>query len=347
MARLTIDQLYALSIPEIQRIFLETMQGAVDSAMIDEMVKAIEAGDVERLYQVSGFTPATLVPIIERIEQTYRDAAVIESGGWPRRILTPSGPVSFVFNMRNQAVEQDLRSYSSEWITRISEEVRENIRTELQAGMARGDNPRTTALNIAGRVNSATRNREGGVIGLASNQVKWANSTRRYLEQLDDRYFTMGLRDKRFDATVRKAIESGKPLPADVVSKLTTAYKSNALRYRGETIARTETIQAINRGERAAHLQAFDEGTLSRSQVTKEWDDTGDRRTRPSHRVLGQTYGRGKGIDFDAPFVSPSGSQMLYPGDSSMNADASEIISCRCKARYRVQWLKGFRRSDG
>ena len=59
MAR-TIDQLILLSVPEIQQIFLAIMQSMVNEAMLEEMIKAIEANDVEALYKASGFSPAVL-----------------------------------------------------------------------------------------------------------------------------------------------------------------------------------------------------------------------------------------------------------------------------------------------
>lgn len=340
MAR-TIDQLYALSIPAIQEVFLEVMRGLVDEAMINEMVFAIEAGDVDALFRASGFTPAVLGPILDVVDGIFKEAADITVADWPKRIITPSGTVTFHFNMRNERTEQELRRWSSEWVTRITDEARENVRVALEQGMIHGDNPRRIALDIAGRVNPTTKQREGGVVGLAHNQVKWANSARDYLEQLDERYFEMTLRDKRFDSIVRKAIESGKPLNQETISKLLTAYKNNALRFRGENVSRTETIQAINRGEYAAHTQAINEGVLSKERITKEWDDVGDGRTRTTHRILGETYGKGKGIAFDQPFVTVGGSRLMYPGDSSLGAPGTEIIACRCKQRIRVRWRDG------
>lgn len=340
MARSSLNQLYALTIPEIQEVFLKAMENIVDRAMLDEMVKAIEDNDPEALFRVSGFTPAALNPIIDRIEQAYNDGADYEVSGWPKRILTPSGTVIFQFNMRNYAVEQDLRKFSSNWITNITNEVKENIRISLEEGMRNGDNPRTTALNIVGRVNLSTRKREGGVIGLSSNQLRWVSNTKNYLEELDERYFNLKLRDKRFDATVRKAIDNNENLSKKTIEKLLTSYKARALRYRGEVIARTETLHSISRGRNASYIQAIEEGTLTKRQITKEWDDVGDGRERLSHVYLGNKYGRGKGIGFDEAFITQSGARLMYPGDNSLNAPLDEIIQCRCRARYRVDWFK-------
>lgn len=341
MARQTLEQLYALTVPEIQEIFLNVMSDVVDRAILVEMVAAIEANDPEALFRASGFTPAVLAPIIDRIEQVYKEAADNEVEGWPRRIVTTAGIVQPIFDMRNPRAEQELREFSSQFITRATEEAKQNVRRALEEGLVRGDNPRQTALDIVGRVNPSTGKREGGIIGLADNQVQWSISARRYLEQGNDRYFSLALRDKRFDSTVRKAFESGKPLNKETISKLVTAYNNKALRYRAENVARTETMQALNRGERASIQQAIDEGTLVRQQVTKWWDDAGDGRVRHSHRQLALQYSKDKAIPFDEPFVTVTGDRLMQPGDTSLGADVAEVASCRCVARYKVDWRYG------
>lgn len=337
-----IDQLYALSIPEVQKVFLEVMQDIVDRAMLDEMVKAIEAGDEEALFRVSGFTPAVLAPIIDRIEQVYSDAAHTTVDEWPSRIRTPIGIVQPLFNMRSPRIEAELKDFSSTMITRITEEVRENVRTVLTEGQSRGDNPRKIALDIVGRINPSTKKREGGVIGLSANQVKWSSNARKYLEGLDETYFGLTLRDKRFDSVVKKAIETGRPLPQETISKLVTAYNKKALLYRGESIARTEAIQAINRGSDAAHQQGIDEGLFTSRQITKWWASSHDSRVRNTHTELSSRYTRKTPLKFEDHFVTVYGAKMKFPGDGSLGAPASELVMCRCKAQYHVDFLLPF-----
>ena len=336
------DKLYDLYLPEIQRAFLRAMADIVDRAMLDEMIKAIAANDVEALLRASGFTPAALGQILNTIEVAYENSGQAEVNNWPKRIRTPYGVVQPAFNMRNQVIEEDLRKYSSELITNLTNEARESVRMVLEKGMIDGENPRSTALNIVGRVNTVTRKREGGAIGLANNQVRWSFTTKRYLEQLDEKYFTMELRDKRFDGTVRKAIESGKPLNSDTIVKLVTRYNDNALKYRGESIARTETLQSLNRGQDAAIRQAIGEGNITRQQVKKWWNDTGDGRVRISHRLAGKKYTDKHAIDIDEPFVLSTGARLMFPGDQSLGAPAGEVIRCRCKQEYEIDFLLPF-----
>ena len=334
----TLNQLYALTIPEIQEVFLSVMQNVVDRAMLDQMIIAIENNDVDALFSATGFTPAVLSPILDRIEQTFKEAADITVDGWPTRIRTPTGITLFTFNMRNQRVVEQLRETSSSFITSITEEARANVRTYLEEGFVKGNNPRKTALDIVGRINPRTRKREGGIIGLSKNQISWVNNAERYLRSLDKKYLNLTLRDKRFDKIVEKAINSREPLKEQDITRLISSYKNKALKYRADTIARTETIQTINKSEYMSFVQAIDEGVVRSEDIKKEWDDVPDNKERSTHRILGAKHGKGKGIDFNDAFISLSGARLLHPGDKSLGATADEIANCRCKIKYRVDW---------
>ena len=57
---------------------------------------------------------------------------------------------------------------------------------------------------------------------------------------------------------------------------------------------------------------------------TKQWCISGLGNTRASHELMD-----GVTVDEDEPFVLPGG-MLMYPHDTSMGADASEIINCAC-----------------
>lgn len=335
----TLEKFYALKIPEVRDMFISAMQDIVDNATIEEMINAINANDIDRLVQASGFNAVYLNKVIDKVEEVYERSGNMLTDGWPK-LRNGLGLVKPVFNIRNESVEKDLAEYSSRFITQISDEVRESIRLTLADGMARGINPRETALNIVGRKDLSTGKRVGGTIGLAANQTKWVNNARLYLQRLDKRYFELTLRDKRFDSVVRKAIAEGKPLTKEKISQLITAYESKALKYRADAIARTETLQSINRAERAAIAQNIEEGLITSDMVTKWWSDSGDERTRLSHLDLGNRYNKEHAIGFDEPFVTMTGSKLLFPGDTSLGANLREIIHCRCKCQYHVEFAK-------
>lgn len=331
----SLERLYLLKIPEIQQLFIDSIQNVVDDAQIEEMIEAIENNDIDALYEASGFTPVYLNRFIDSIEDIYETAGTMTVENWPKRLRA-------VFNIRNEAVERDLKTYSSNFVSNITDEVKDNLRQILAEGEARGYNPRKTALDIVGRVNSSTMKREGGILGLSSNQTKWVINARRYLENLDKRYFDLTLRDKRFDSIVKKAIENGKKLTNSDIERLITAYEKKALKWRADAIARTEVMQSINRAEYASLAQNIENGKIKKEAVTKWWSDTHDSRTRLSHVALGLKYNEDNQIPFDEPFVTNTGSKLMYPGDTSLGADLREIIHCRCKAEYNVDFLAEF-----
>ena len=89
---------------------------------------------------------------------------------------------------------------------------------------------------------------KGGIIGLTERQAGYVVNARRQLEELDAGYFERKLRDRRFDRTVAKAIREGKPLAQSDIDRIVGRYSDRLLFYRGETIARTEGLTALNAG---------------------------------------------------------------------------------------------------
>src|SRR5690606_12500372 len=136
--------------------------------------------------------------------------------------------VIFRFSMRNPEAEAWLRDHSATLVTRIVDVQREAIRTALTEGLAQGQNPRQTALEVIGRVSRATNRREGGIIGLTPAQERYVSSARRELLSGDPgqlaNYLTRSRRDKRFDRTIASAIREGKPLPRDMVDRIAGRY---------------------------------------------------------------------------------------------------------------------------
>lgn len=332
--RQTLDDLIELFSPEIRNAFQAAMQDVVDNAIINQMIEAIEQGDVIAAFEALGFTQAAMLPIIKVVENAFERGGVLTGEKFPKFLRTPSGRAIFRFDVRNSRAEAWLRDHSSQLVTRLTDEARDNVRSVMERGMIAGVNPRSTALDIVGRIDPTSRKRVGGIIGLTRNQELWVANTRRDLVNLSENYFNRELRDKRFDKTVRAAIDNGIALDRDTIDKLVTAYKNNALRYRGETIARTEAIQALNQSEYEATLQAVDMGALRANDVKRVWDSAGDKRVRWSHSKLD-----GQAVGINEPFVSPSGARLMFPGDTSLGAGADEVVNCRCRVRMEVDFL--------
>lgn len=333
-ARQQIDALLTLFGDRIRNAFNSALEDITDNVIISDLARRVAEGDVEAAFRTLGFSEAAMRPLTAAIEQTFEEGGAFTASTFPKRLQMANGRGVFRFDVRNSRAEKWLREESSGLVTRISEDTRNNVRAVIEDGMVRGVNPRTVALDITGRIDTQSGHRVGGVVGLTQQQEGWARNTRRDLLELSDNYFSRELRDKRFDRTVQRAIDSGTPLKADVVEKLVTRYKDNALKYRGEMIARTEALHSLNRSEWEALMQAADIGAIRRQDIGREWDSAGDTRVRWSHERM-----EGQRVGLDEPFISPSGARMMHPGDTSLGAPGDEVIACRCRVKTVVNWF--------
>jgi hypothetical protein len=318
----------------VRDAFLRVIGNIIDDTILQDIVRALEAGNIEAVFRALGVQESVWEPLIDAIEDAYKAAGYAFAATFPARLQGPDGAFVFRFSMRNPFVEKWLKEQSSRLIVAVTEETREAVREIARAGAERGSNPRSVALDIVGRVDPATKQRIGGVVGLTVRQAQWVESARARLMSLDPAYLSMQMRDKRFDKLVERAIRTGKPLTAADVDRLIVRYRDNALKFRAEMIARTEMLQGQSAAEYEATRQVVAMGAARESAVQRVWDSAGDARTRPSHRAMeGQTVG------FDEPFVTPGGARLMYPGDQSLGAPGKEVILCRCRARPKINWV--------
>jgi hypothetical protein len=291
----------------------------------------IEAINLER---------AAFTNLENAIAQTYGAGGTTTADYLPALYAPNGARLVVIFDVRNLAAETWLRDHSSNLITSILEDQRTAIRSVLELGMSRGQNPRTVALDIVGRI-GATGNREGGIIGLTNQQTQYVINAKNELlsgdETLMRSYLDRTLRDKRFDGTVLKAIRDGKTLDSATVDKLTGRYVDSLLKLRGETIGRTEALGSLNSSKYQAFLQGLAKTNYPAEAVTKTWRSAGDRRVRHSHQDLnGQEV-----VGIDTAFQSSTGAQMKYPHDTSLGAGAQDIIKCRCEVDYTIDYSSG------
>src|SRR6266496_2930399 len=122
-------------------------------------------------------------------------------------------------------------------------------------------------------------------------------------------------------SALAQGVQAGEALPA-LVKRLNDLYLVSIIPKRSEVIARTEVIAASNYGSQEA-------AKSSGLTLKKVWLSTSDSRTRPDHAEAD-----GQEVDMDEPF-KVGGSQLMYPGDSSLGAPADEVVSCRCTQYYR------------
>lgn len=332
-----LEELFNRLSPQVADQFRAAVADVTDNVILQQVIDAIERNDIEGAFRALNFSPTSFNNFINMLQQAFQQAGSTVMATFPKRVAGTDGIKKMLrFDIRDPRAEKWLRDQSSALVVEIEQDTRTAVRNTLEQGLADGRNPRKIALDIVGRINPQTGKREGGVVGLGTREEAWARNARTRLVNKDEGYFNMALRDKRFDATVRSAFASGKPLPGDVVDKLVDRYKVKALQHRGEMIGRTETLAALNKSEWMATKQAVETGDLSSAAVKREWDSAGDARVRPAHRVMdGQTVG------LDEAFIAPNGDRLMHPGDTSLGASGKNTILCRCRVRTVVDWDYG------
>jgi len=224
-----------------------------------------------------------------------------------------------IVTMANREIEGLINQIVGQKVTDISNDTMLRIQAVVGRGLSGGVNP----LDIARDIKVS--------IGLTKRQNGWVENYRSYLENLDPSALRLTLRDRRFDSTVRRAIANGEPLSKDYIDRLVERYSEKALKYRSETIARTEALKAVHAGQKKLFDKYVQSGLLDRNQVRRFWHTSGDLKVREAHFLVPQM--NPEGVSLDEPFKTPLG-PLMYPGDP--DGSPSNIINCRCVVFNRI-----------
>lgn len=310
----------------IRDAFLEYVRQVVGFATISEVEARLRDNSLDGIIEALGINEAALSDTTEAIR------AAFVTGG---KFEAPEARV--VFNVRSTGAEQWIRNHSSEFVTRITASQRDAIQVVLEDGIRLGRGPRQTALDIVGRVGAGGR-RSGGIVGLTEQQARFVGNAREQLLSGDSsrlrEYLTRTRRDARFDGIVKRAIDSGKPIPSADVDRIVSRYSDRLLQTRGNTIARTESIAALNAGRDQAAQQAVEEGKISADLMTNTWIHSSIRNPRDFHIAMNnQKRQQGQ------PFLSPTGALLMHPGDTSLGAGAEDVANCGCYMRKEYDFI--------
>lgn len=320
--------------PAIRRAFLEAVEAIRSAISLRLLVERLERRDIAGAIDVLRIEREAFGGLEVAITDAFNAGGIATAEDMVLR--EPEGHrVHFRFGVRDPESEAWLRSHSAQLVAGIVDEQRESIRQVLAAGLARGDNPTRTALNIAGRVSRATGTRSGGILGLSAPHLAATEKARQALtvgdlEGMRD-YLSLKRRDRRFDASIRKAIEAGKGLDRASVDRVIGRLSDSYLKLRGEVIALNETFVALGQSRHAAFRQAIAKGDVDVRDVVKTWRHTPQEHPRMQHVAM-----NGQTVPFHEPFVAPDGTRIMYP--HAEGVPASHTLFCRCRAEYRIDY---------
>lgn len=293
----------------IANAFSASIRSVTDEVTIGLLRDALARGDVQGALEVIDLEPAAFEPLRNILVQTYADAGA----------QATEGLRGVRWNSASPRAEDYARNRIGTEITRITDDSLQAIRNHIADGYAFGRTPNRMALDLVGRIGPSGR-REGGVVGLSSQQEAWVRNMRTALENDPASALRFTRRDRRFDSLLRRS----ERLTQDQIDNVLTAYSNRLLLSRGRTIAVTERGAAINQGRVDAYANALEKYGLGPDAVIKEWQHT-NRAVfdRPTHMNANKQRVRGLYTPFNV-----SGLSCQFPHDPSL--PPSESVNCRC-----------------
>lgn len=320
---------------QTRKAFLAAIDDIRSRVVLRRVRDALVAGDVSAVVTALNLEAAAYAPLHQAVTTAYTQGGQwqVDSVVW--RDPTTLSNVAVRWDMTNPRVRQWLENYSS---TRITGDLIDDqvlaVQRVISSGYNLGRGPNDIALDIVGRIGANGR-RAGGVLGLSEQMAGWSTNMREYLTTDPARALRMSKRDRRFDATIIRAIEIGKPLTKNQIDRIVGRYEDRLLKLRGDTIGRTETAQAVNASRTEAMRQGMDKAGVTDDMVTKTWYHGGiapSGKERFEHIMLHKESVRG----LNTPFMVGGYQPMQYPLDPAAPAD--QVVNCRCSYMVNVAY---------
>lgn len=303
-----LDAFAARQEPAVKRAFLKDIKRLRASLTEDELAYVAQSGN--------------MAPILAKLDLSNYAFAVHQSLLASIENIAVSGlPFSIGFNVMDPLAIRAIQQQELRMVATLSTEIQEGVRTFLTAGLRNGVNPRVTAVDL----------RE--IVGLTAKQTQSIANYRGLLTggqkgQPFMEALSRATRDKRFDRSVLNAISDRTPLRPEQVKRQLEQFETRLLNRRAQTIARTETMDALYRAHMMRWQQAIDQGKIKISELIRFWHVAKDERVCP---ICAAIPGMNpEGVAFDQPFQTPEG-EMDGP---------TAHPNCRCVVFTRIVFEK-------
>lgn len=337
-------QLIATLEPEIRRAFMISLTDLQSSVNWPALLSALAAQNTTAAIAALNISAAAWSEYATAVTSAYAQSGAATAA---QIVQTGVGDIGTRFNMSNPRAQEWIRRNVGESIVGFEREAREVARQVIEAGYSLGQGPRTIATDLAGRATGGG-NRTGGILGLdaprgerlqkVTQGMRTAEGVRDLVTLHSDG--TLSVRYKVNKATadrIIKAYRDGTEVPA-VAREISERQYSNALlKARADTVAETETGNAVLGARDEEWRQLLDERGLRSSDVKKRWihGRGAGGTSRPDHVAMNGVEVSG----LDTPFVFPDGAQLRFAHD--LNGGAVHTIKCGCSTTYRLDHSAG------
>lgn len=333
-------QLLAEYEPSVKRAFMASVTDLNANVDWRLLLSRLGAGDVEGAIAALNISPAAWAQYSSAVTDTFAASGAAVA---TQIRETGIGSIGIRFDMTNPRAEAWIRENVANRVTAFTQEQVEVARETIEAGYSAGKGPRQIGTDLAGRTTRPGGPRQGGVMGLDGPRARRLSAVRDGMRTPDGvqslvikhRDGSLSLRYKVNKSTANRilsAYRKGEAVPADQRATSERQYQNALLQDRGDTIAQTETSNAVLGARDEEWNQLTESGQVQPGQVRKTWRHprgaTEDHRT--DHRAMAGTTV----VGIDATFDFPDGTRMRYPHDPA--GGAKHNVRCACHAEYTV-----------
>lgn len=331
--------------PVVKRAFMASVTDLTANVNWRELLSQLEAGNIEAAIAALNISPAAWAEYSSAVSAAY---AASGSAVAAQIVQAGIGPTGTRFNMMNPRAEQWIRRNVGESIVGFTQEQVEVARDVIQAGYSAGRGPRDIATGLVGRATGPSGERHGGVLGLDAPRADRLRKVTDGMKTpegvkglvIEHRNGSLSLRYKVNKSTASRIFsayrkEAAVPEDQRIISE--RQYRNALLKARADTVAATETGNAVLGAREEEWNQLIESGVVRPDKVIKTWRHGrgSSAHHRPDHYAMGGTKVRG----IDTPFVFPDGVQMQYAHDP--DGGAKHIINCGCQTDYTVDRSEG------
>jgi len=306
-----LERIIASMTKRLREQFVKTLTRVRDAATLKKMERLLLAGRIKDAIELG---KEHYTAFANDWVEVYIKAAKDTAGFVGREI-----GIIAVFDQMNMRALAAMQQNTLRLVRELTRQQAEAAREAILEGVAEGWNPRQTARAVRDS------------IGLTAKQERAVLNFERMLRENDATSLTRRLRDRRFDPTIRSALEREAALDAKTIKTMVDRYRERYVKYRSEVIARTEALRSVHQGNEEMYRQAFDSGELSPDELVRTWNTAKDSRVRDTHDFMHRQERK-----IGQPFTTGGGVSIMYPGDPS--APAEETVQCRCvlSTRFKI-----------
>ncbi|MCH9662866.1 MAG: phage head morphogenesis protein [Gammaproteobacteria bacterium] len=325
--------------PAAQQAFVDSWQFIVNSVSLPALERAITQGGTPAAVRLLATTRESFDLFGSSIQTSFVAGGQMAFNTIPVRQNSPEG--TRVNRTFAGGRDEDLAQVAAQ-IDRVVNEIAPTTNKVVQNTL---NNPFSRQFSLdermeqlVGKLNRATGNREGGVLGLTDRDARTIQSVDEGFRTGDKKriasYFELDGRDIGLDTEIRKALERSDIISDTLRAKIRRMHANRLLAKRGLVFARAEVYNGVQAGRITGYQRIVEMGIVEEDSTTKTWQAFIDGTTRASHVAIDGTT-----IPMDGVFTLQGGDRMNQPRDASLGASLANIVNCRCYVGFNLKYL--------